>query len=259
MDGTQKAKESASFERRPNGAGKLINTVKTKMAIINNLISRLSNPVLMFTILFTTMAVSASASDVPPADRRAERVAFAETLLADLGYWITKVDGRSDDSTRQAIIAFQKVNGLKRTGVLDDKFLSQLMQASRPTAKHGGPAHAEVDISRQVIFLVDDQGRVTRVLSTSTGNGERYQSEGKWSRAYTPRGSFKITRQIKGNRKAPLGTLYYPSYFNGGIAFHGSNSVPVNAASHGCARVPRFAEKELSDLLYVGMPVYVYD
>ena len=25
----------------------------------------------------------------------------------DLGYWITKVDGNSDDSTRQGIIAFQ--------------------------------------------------------------------------------------------------------------------------------------------------------
>ena len=123
-----------------------------------------------------------------------------------------------------------------------------------------GPAHAEVDISRQVIFLVDDEGQVTRVLSTSTGSGERYRSsDGKWARAYTPRGSFKITRQIKGNRKAPLGTLYYPSYFNGGIAFHGSNSVPAHAASHGCARVPRFAEKELSNLLHVGMPVFVYD
>ena len=31
-----------------------------------------------------------------------------EQRLNDLGYWITKVDGRSDDSTRQAILAFQK-------------------------------------------------------------------------------------------------------------------------------------------------------
>lgn len=229
------------------------------MAIITNFISRTSKPVLIFILMFTTLGISAFASDIPPAIRRAERISFTEARLVELGYWITKVDGRFDDSTRQAIIAFQKVNGLKRTGVLDDKFLSQLVQASRPVAKHGGPAHAELDITRQVIFLVNDEGQVTRILSTSTGNGERYQSEGKWARAYTPRGSFKITRQIKGNRKAPLGTLYYPSYFNGGIAFHGSNSVPVHAASHGCARVPRFAEKELSSLLHVGMPVFVYD
>lgn len=230
------------------------------MAIITNLNSRNLKQALMLILTCATFAISASAYGTFPRDRNAERVASAENMLVNLGYWITRVDNKSDDSTRQAILAFQKVNGLKRTGVLDDNLLSALANAPRPTAKYAGPAHAEVDISRQVIFLVDDEGQVTRVLSTSTGNGERYRgSDGKWARAYTPRGSFKITRQIKGNRKAPLGTLYYPSYFNGGIAFHGSNSVPAHAASHGCARVPRFAEKELSNLLHVGMPVFVYD
>jgi hypothetical protein len=229
------------------------------MAIITNIINRISNPLLVLTLMFGALAISASAAGVTSTDKRAERVVVAETRLAELGYWITKVDGRSDDSTRQAIIAFQKVNGLKRTGVLDDEFLSRLETASRPAPKHSGPAHVEIDITRQVIFLVDDQGQVSRILSTSTGNGERYFSQGKWDKAYTPRGTFKIYRQIKGNRKAPLGTLYSPSYFNGGWAIHGSNSVPVKPASHGCARIPRFAEKEMSDLLRVGMTVYVYD
>ena len=70
--------------------------------------------------------------------------------------------------------------------------------------------------------------------------------------AYTPRGTFKIQRQIKGIRKAALGTIYYPSYFNGGIAIHGSNSIP-EAASHGCARIPRFADKQFADMVKVGM------
>jgi lipoprotein-anchoring transpeptidase ErfK/SrfK len=234
-----------------------------KMAIITKIISRISKPALSLTLLASALAVSAFAADIqneiPPAAKRAERVVFAETRLADLGYWITSVDTRSDDSTRQAIIAFQKVNGLKRTGVLDDKFLAALITATRPQARHGGPVHVEIDITRQVIFLVNDEGQVTRVLSTSTGNNERYFSQGKWQRAYTPRGSFKVTRQIKGTRKAPLGSIYYPSYFNGGIAIHGSNSVPVTAASHGCARIPRFAEKEMSSLVKIGMPVFVYD
>jgi len=228
------------------------------MAIITNLIDRTSTPVLLLTLMLLTFAVTASASDTSTT-ASAERIVAVETRLAELGYWITKVDGRSDDSTRQAIIAFQKVNGLKRTGVLDDNFMSLLPSAVRPEAKHSGAAHVEIDITRQVIFLVNDEGQVTRVLSTSTGSGEQYQSEGKWERAYTPRGTFKIYRQIKGNRKAALGTLYYPSYFNGGWAIHGSNSVPAKAASHGCARIPRFAEKEMSSLLRVGMTVYVYD
>ncbi len=229
------------------------------MAIITNIISRISNRVLLAAVSLSLLAATGSAANMQPPVRTAERIAFAETRLAELGYWITKVDSKSDDSTRQAIMAFQKVNGLKRTGVLNNAFFMALMTASRPEAKFGGPAHVELDITRQVIFLVNDEGQVTRILSTSTGSGERYFSQGKWHQAYTPRGEFKITRQIKGNRKAPLGMLYYPSYFTGGIAFHGSNSVPATAASHGCARVPRFAEKELSSLLHVGMPVFVYD
>ena len=229
------------------------------MAITTNFMNRTSKWILMSILMLATLAVTASASDASATDAAAESIVAVETRLAELGYWITKVDGRSDDSTRQAIIAFQKVNGLKRTGVLDDNFVAALQTAGRPDAKHSGAAHVEIDITRQVIFLVNDEGQVTRVLSTSTGSGERYQSEGKWDKAYTPRGTFKIYRQIKGNRKAALGTLYYPSYFHGGWAIHGSNSVPVKPASHGCARIPRFAEKEMSNLLHVGMTVYVYD
>lgn len=216
----------------------------------------------LLSVLFTATVASVNAwtGETRTGERTmAAKIKEAEEILSNLGYWITKVDGRSDDSTRQGIIAFQKVEGLKRTGVLNDTVLGKLRVANRPVAKHQGPAHVEIDISRQVILLVDDAGQVTKVLATSTGNGERYFSEGKWQKAYTPRGTFKIQRQIKGVRKAPLGSLYNPSYFNGGIAIHGSNSIPVKAASHGCARIPRFADKQFVNMVKVGMPVYVYD
>jgi len=212
-------------------------------------------------LVLTIASANVYAKETPSAEgaKAAARVQDAEQMLSSLGYWITKVDGRTDDSTRQGIIAFQKVEGMKRTGVLDDKVLTALRLANRPVAKHSGSAHVEIDISRQVILLVNDEGVVTNVLSTSTGNGARYFSEGKWETAYTPRGTFKIQRQIKGIRKAALGTIYYPSYFNGGIAIHGSNSIPTTAASHGCARIPRFADKQFADMVNVGMTVYVYD
>ena len=216
----------------------------------------------MSAVFISTLAaadVFANGNESGSASAKAARVKEAEEILSNLGYWITKVDGKSDDSTRQGIIAFQKVEGLKRTGVLDDNVIRALRLATRPVAKHKGAAHVEIDISRQVIFLVDATGNVTNVLATSTGNGERYFSEGKWQKAYTPRGTFKIQRQIKGTRKAALGSLYNPSYFNGGIAIHGSNSIPVKAASHGCARIPRFADKQFVEMVKVGMPVYVYD
>ena len=232
--------------------------MKTKMKTLKNLSISFGKFGLLALIILTTAAVSTYATETPSA-AAAAKVQEAEQILSSLGYWITKVDGKPDDSTRQGIIAFQKVEGLKRTGVLSDDVLRTLRLASKPSPKHGGAAHVEIDITRQVIFLVNGDGEVTNVLSTSTGNGERYFSEGKWQTAYTPRGTFKIQRQIKGVRKAALGTIYYPSYFNGGIAIHGSNSIPVKAASHGCARIPRFADRQFVDMVKVGMPVYVYD
>lgn len=229
--------------------------------IVRDISAKIAKLGLIALVFFSTYAVASAKEGETnnAAAAKAAKVKEAEELLSNLGYWITKVDGSSDDSTRQGIIAFQKVNGFPRTGVLNDRVLKALRIATRPEAKHGGGAHVEIDISRQVIFLVDETGQVTKVLSTSTGNGERYFSEGKWQTASTPRGTFKIQRQIKGVRKAPLGTIYYPSYFNGGIAIHGSNSIPVKAASHGCARIPRFADKDFANMVKVGMPVYVYD
>ena len=192
-------------------------------------------------------SATAAAAKTPETEQNRAKVSEAEQLLANLGYWVTKVDGVRDDSTRQAIIAFQKAEGLKRTGVLNDSVLDAIRNASRPTAKYSGESHVELDLTRQILMLVDENGQVSRTLAISTGTGQRYFSEGKWQKAITPTGEFKITRQIKGVRKAPLGMIYYPSYFHEGWAIHGSNSVPATPASHGCARVPRFAEKELSD------------
>jgi lipoprotein-anchoring transpeptidase ErfK/SrfK len=55
------------------------------------------------------------------------------------------------------------------------------------------------------------------------------------------------------------GSMYYPNYISGGIAIHGSYSVPVKPASHGCIRIPMFAAREVSKLLKLGTIVLVYD
>ena len=183
-----------------------------------------------------------------------------EQRLNDLGYWITKVDGKSDDSTRQAIIAFQKVEGRKRTGVLSASDAALLEKASRPTPKYAsGPTHVEVDIGRQVLLYVGDDGTVQKIISVSTGSEKKYFDENEWQVAHTTRGNFKVQWKYNGVRKASLGDLYYPSYFNGGIAVHGSPSIPTYPASHGCVRIPLFADKALFKMMPVGMPVYVYD
>ena len=189
-----------------------------------------------------------------------DRLREAEQILSGLGYWVLNVDGKADASTGHAITAFQKVEGLKRTGTLNGGVLEALRFASRPTARFNtGRAHVEIDITRQVLFLTDAQGMVVRILPVSTGNERRYFDQGKWQIAHTPRGAFKIKSKINGVRHAPLGDLYYPNYFYGGVAIHGSLSIPQTPASHGCVRIPRYADKAFSTLVWVGMEVIVYD
>lgn len=214
----------------------------------------MSKALISFAMLLTATAVVAAKQG---GDRKTREI---EQSLSDLGYWITKVDGVSDSSTRHAIIAFQKVEGRKRTGVMKAGDIEALKFASRPEARHNtGAVHVEVDITRQVLFLVDADGTVKLILPVSTGNEKEYLDQGKWQIAHTPRGQFKIQRKINGVRKAPLGDLYYPSYFYGGVAIHGSPSIPVRPASHGCVRIPRFADRAFFKMVKIGTEVFVYD
>jgi hypothetical protein len=189
-----------------------------------------------------------------------EQLLAAEQILSDLGYWVLKIDGIRDSSTYHAIIAFQKVERIEKTGRLSPGLLEHLQFASKPIARFNtNYPHVEIDITRQVLFLTDPAGIIVKILPVSTGNEERYFDQGKWQIAHTPRGAFHITRQVKGVRHASLGDLYYPNYFYGGVAIHGSLSVPATPASHGCVRIPRFADKDFNGLVWVGMEVFVYD
>ena len=209
-------------------------------------------------IFFASAAPVATAQSKGDAKPQISLMPEAEKLLADLGYWIIKVDGKKDASTAHAITAFQKVEGRRRTGILTQKELDAMRLAVRPAAKRTGAAHIEVDNARQVLFLVDENGNVTRILPVSTGTGKKYFDKGKQQTANTPRGDYKITRQIAGTRHASLGDLYYPNYFLGGWAIHGSTSIPFVPASHGCVRIPNFAAEEFSRLVSIGMDVFVY-
>jgi peptidoglycan hydrolase-like protein with peptidoglycan-binding domain len=198
--------------------------------------------------------------NVPPQVNTAgPEVMALEQRLASLSYLVGKVDGTLDGATKHGITAFQKVEGLPRSGVADPPTLARLQMANVPApAFNTPPDHIEIDIPRQVIFVVRG-GKVANTLPTSTGNNKKFTSEGYTRRAFTPNGQFQIQYKRQGWRKSPLGMLYRPAYFNGGIALHGSRSVPVQPASHGCVRVPMaFADWFADNASPVGMVVYVY-
>lgn len=184
---------------------------------------------------------------------------WAEQRLWDLGYWAGPIDGTFDSASRHALMAFQKVEGRPRTGKLTRTELEALQKVSRPEPRYSGYAHIEIDLTRQVLFVIDETGSVSRILPVSSGNEGHYVDHGQVHRAHTPRGTFRVLRKINGWRLSSLGLMYYPSYIFNGIAVHGSVSVPARPASHGCIRVPMFAAKELSGLMPVGIEVIVYE
>jgi peptidoglycan hydrolase-like protein with peptidoglycan-binding domain len=188
-----------------------------------------------------------------------QAVLALQQRLVDVGYWLGSADGNYGQLTRQAVMAFQKAEGLGRDGVAGPITQGRLAGAQRQGSRAGGTG-LEIDLERQILMIVQG-GQVQWVLNTSTGNNEAYTSStGGSARAVTPPGSFEIRREIDGVREAPLGTLYRPKYFNGGIAIHGSGSIPAHPASHGCARVTNSAMDMLwsSGVAAIGTPVTVY-
>jgi len=109
-----------------------------------------------------------------------------------------------------------------------------------------------------MLSVIDESGKVTKVLPISTGSGGWYVSEGERRKAITPTGRFRVYRKIPGWRKSPLGLMYYPVYVAGGVAIHGSPSVPRRPASHGCIRIPMYAAKPFYDATPIGTVVLVH-
>ncbi|QBI55880.1 hypothetical protein EKD16_20605 [Streptomonospora litoralis] len=159
-----------------------------------------------------------------------------ERRLKELGYWLGPADGEFDVRTSQAVFALQKAAGIGRDGIVGPNTRAALAEGPRPAASSSSGEVIEVDLDRQLLLVVRD-GEVRHILNTSTGSGATYTSEGQTKVAVTPTGEYGIFRRVDGWDDGPLGSLYRPVYFNGGIAVHGYSSVPPYPASHGCVRV----------------------
>lgn len=197
--------------------------------------------------------------DLEPGDAGPWVIRLQERLT-DAGFRPGPIDGVYGKATLGAVYAFQKVNDLERDGIFgaeDWEALDAARTIELPPSDEN-PDRVEVDLERQVLYLVFDN-RVETVLPISSGNGEYYRGRGgSWVRARTPEGSFRFTRRIDGWRISYLGALYRPFYFRGGYAIHGSSSVPPHPASHGCVRVENHDMDFLVTQLAIGMPIHVY-
>jgi hypothetical protein len=186
-------------------------------------------------------------------------VALQQHLLA-LGYWIDGATGTYGLTTQQAVYAFQKVEGLPRSGIVDIQTSQRLTMARRPVPRSTSGYVAEVDLAHQVI-IIERNGVTVWVINTSTGSGNPYTLDGVRYNAQTPVGHFSVFRAIDGPHMSPLGELFRPRYFTTtGIAFHGSPSIPPYPASHGCVRMTNEAINFVwaANIMPFGTAVWVY-
>jgi peptidoglycan hydrolase-like protein with peptidoglycan-binding domain len=172
---------------------------------------------------------------------RGASVRALEQRLIAMHYALRGIDASFGDYDYAAVLAFQKVHRLARTGRVDAPLWRRISASRTPPARYRG-THVEVDKTRQVLFEVRN-GKVVLVVHVSTG-----------ATGNTPPGVWHIYRRVAGWDWV----LYYPSYFVRGFAIHGYPDVPAYPASHGCVRVPLWVATRLYAMQSFGEAVYVY-
>jgi peptidoglycan hydrolase-like protein with peptidoglycan-binding domain len=184
--------------------------------------------------------------------------------LKELKYDPGKVDGEYGLATQMAVWAFQKVNRIKVSSTVGKRTWAALDAPKRPKpmAKKREPDRVDVDLRRQFLVVYKD-GEPDLISHISSGSGEYYCAKDPGATvercryAVTSTGDFRTGRRASGWESGPLGDLYNPIYFNGGIAFHGALSVPRYPASHGCVRLPMHIAEYFPERVTTNMPVHV--
>jgi hypothetical protein len=171
---------------------------------------------------------------------RGASVRALEARLAAL-HFAVRQDGVFGEDDTDALLAFQKLTGLPRTGLADDALWRRLLVGRIPAPRFPGD-HVEVDKARQILFVVRNS-HVSLIVPTSTG-----------ATGNTPVGEWRVYRKVVGYDWV----LYYPSYFLRGFAVHGYPDVPPYPASHGCARIPMWIATTVYGQMPDGSTVYVY-
>jgi PKD repeat protein len=153
------------------------------------------------------------------------------------------VDSSFGLDTRDAVVAFQKLHGLPRTGSVGGRLWRLLMRAKVPRPRYAFGNHIEVSKPLQVLFVVRG-GNVVLVSHVSTG-----------ATGNTPVGRWHIYSKTPG--WLPDG-MFDSSFFLRGFAVHGYPTVPFYPASHGCVRLPVWLAPRIYALAPYGSTIYIY-
>ncbi|MCU1392890.1 MAG: hypothetical protein JWM34_1318 [Ilumatobacteraceae bacterium] len=194
---------------------------------------------------------------------------IVQLRLLQLGFWNAGASGKYDNTTQQAVMAFQKYLNLPASGKVDANTATWL--TALDTKAHGltdTGTLMEVDKGHQLLFAVVD-GKTNWTFNTSTATGKTYHEVDKNTPgqfqdgvSITPDGLWKTNRERPvGWWEGDLGQIYRPKYFHGGVAIHGSNSIPNYPASHGCVRLSVQAMDWIwaNNVMPLGITVWVHE
>jgi peptidoglycan hydrolase-like protein with peptidoglycan-binding domain len=215
-----------------------------------------------------TMVAALESPLVAVGTSNGEETARVQARLLEFGFWLQATDGNYGLTTTQAVMAFQKYHGLPTSASVDEQTAALLSTAGeRANGRADAGTLVEIDKTRQLLFIVVD-GEAVWAFNSSTGTEVPYETVNdkdptKVERgdSVTPVGLYHTERERpEGWWAGDLGEIYRPKYFVGGIAVHGSNSIPNYPASHGCVRVSVPAMDFIweSDLMPLGVNVWVH-
>jgi len=145
----------------------------------------------------------ASAQPVLRTGSRGAAVTTLQHRLAGLRYDVGPIDGSFGYQTYHGVVAFQKVNGLVRDGIVGPRTWYALAHPLIPRPRRWlSVSSLEANLTRQVVYLAR-QGVVLRILDASSGTAS----------TPTPTGNFTIYRRIDGWRQSPAGAAVAPELF----------------------------------------------
>jgi peptidoglycan hydrolase-like protein with peptidoglycan-binding domain len=183
--------------------------------------------------------------------------------LASLRYYPGSVDGQFGGNTQAALWAFQEINGVKVTGVVNAATKKALVHPrTYKSPAYAGKRATRIEVDQALEVLVLFHNNTIKLISHVSSGGGYYYNCGSYgcSQAVTPSGTYNTTVFMPGWVTVPLGEMYNPVFFISTVfAIHGDTYVPVGPASHGCVRVPMDVAAIFHTLVRTpGTQVHVY-
>jgi peptidoglycan hydrolase-like protein with peptidoglycan-binding domain len=194
-----------------------------------------------------TASVAAPAAYTPPTRNLAVGMSGADVKalqqrLSALKYYPGAIDGQFGPDTQAAVWAFQEINGIHVSGVVDAATKRALVHPKTyQSPSYAGKRATRIEVSQALeVLVLFENNRIMLISHVSSGGGYFYDcGSAGCAQAVTPNGTYNTTVFMPGWVQVPLGEMYNPVFFISTLfAVHGDTYVPVGPASHGCVRIP---------------------